>query len=236
MMRFPDVSGILSAFDAGRFGNGPSNGTEVLDFERKYKIANTDEGLAVEICRFQAKVFSLGTGSDRSFQIESTETFAGVDEGIVVHYPGGETHTHRIRLGSNRSPKWMTKISTNGADNTERKRSSLTIAYTELATLRARLLDLCRLDPNHERMLIGQSGQFWFVKDWETGHTVEIVLYKAGRAEPEATSPLLLLAEISPWTVKTLEEAQVVLQKYEGLLGVANRRVDQSNVELFAQK
>lgn len=234
MTRFPDVSGILSAFDAGRFGNGLAPTTEVLDFERKYKIA--EENLPFETCRFQSLIFSLTDGEDTPFTIENTESFAGVDEGFVVHYPDGTMHTHRIRFGSNRSPKWMTKISVLGADNTERKRSGVTISYTDLASMRARLIDLCKLDPKHRHLLIGQSGQFWFVNDKDTGHTVEIALYKAGRAEPDATSPLLLLAEISPWTVRTLEEAQVVLKKYEKLLGVARKRVDKSNVELFAEK
>ena len=232
--RFPDVSGILSAFDAGRFRNGLAPRTRVLDFERKYKIASED--LDLKTCEFQTKVYTLSMETEPKFRICKTETFAGVDEGFVVHYPNDEIHTHRIRFGSNRSPKWMTKISKNGSDNTQRERTSTKIPYEELAVNRERVLKLCKLDPKYEHMLIGQSGQFWFVEDCETGQEVEIALYKAGRVEPDATSPLLLLAEIAPWTVNTLEEAQVVLLKYEEILGLTEKRVQKSNVELFAQK
>ena len=110
------------------------------------------------------------------------------------------------------------------------------IPYHELATYRTFVRDLCRGTRRYQHLLIGQSGQVWFVKDLETGHEVEIALYRAGRAEPEATSPQILLAEIAPWGVNSLEEALPIIRKYERLLGLTRKRERLSNVELFADK
>ena len=241
--RFPDVSGILEAIEADangfdRYWDSTARlPPEVPDFERKYSVNDERRSIPERRLTFQSLVHSLSTGRQRTFSIKSSEVFSGVDEGFEFEGDASSDTivTHRLRFGSNRPCQWTTKSRKKGDDGTERNRASVSIAYRDLPKIRSSLIRTSKTVVHSRHLLVGQSGEFWFVDDIE-GYLVEIALYKAGRAEPDAKSPLILLAEIAPWNCPNLEVAVGIIKKYELLLHLRGRRLTKSNMELFRSK
>ncbi len=242
--RFPDVLGILEAIEADANGVqqywGQPAGhlpSEVPDYEWKCEANGSRRPIPYRRLAFQRLMNDLVTSRRPAFTILVNEVFAGVDEGFEFEGSGrgSEVVTHRLRFGSNRPCQWTTKTRPKGSDGTERFRSSVSIAYKDLARVRASLIRTSRTVHRSRHLLVGQSGEFWFVKD-KTGYVVEIALYKAGRAEHDATSPLKLLTEIAPWGCPSLEVAIDIIRRYEKLLRLVGRRIKLSNMEIFRDK
>ncbi len=238
LKRFPDVSGLLEAIGTGAAASW--NGTdrlpgEVPDHERKYYANDDHRSIPERQLGFQALIHSLSSGDTPVFTVMRSEKFAGIDEAFEFEGADGSLVTHRLRFGSNRPCQWSTKSPSQDGDGTERQRSSVSIAYRDFENTRTQILRTSRTVHKVRHLIIGQSGEFWFVKD-QSGYHVEIALYKAGRAEADATTPLLLLAEIAPRRCPSLEIAVELIEKYEELLHLKGRRVQMANVELFREK
>jgi hypothetical protein len=243
IQRFPDVCGILEAIEADANGYkrywgklAKSLPPEVPDYERKYEANGSRLPIPERRLAFQEQMHRLCGRKRPVFEIIVSEVFAGVDEGFELEGKhSDEILIHRLRFGSNRPCQWTTKVRLKGSDGTERYRSSVPIPYKNLGNVRASLIRTAKTAHRYRHMLVGQSGEFWFVKD-KSGYIVEIALYKAGRAEPDATSKLKLLAEIAPWDCPNLEVAIDIIKRYEELLHLSGRRIKSSNMELFRDK
>jgi len=232
--RFPDVEGILEAIDAAGHQREPPKTHE--EHERKYEANGSDKPIPYRTLEFQHHMFEL-IGTQNAFTIEVNEKFGGVDEYFEFTGPPGHDTVllHRMRFGSNRSGRYTAKMRSKSGDNTARPHITMPLSYRDYHKMRQVLLWQSDTVHGFRHSLVGQSGDFWFVNDTETRKVVEIVLYKAGRAEPDAKSPLLLLAEIAPKGCASVEEAVVIIEKYEKLLRLNGRRINKSNMELFSE-
>lgn len=233
--RFPDIEGILEAIEA----TGPSPGYHRTheEHERKYEANGNEHSIPFRTLQFQHLLFEL-VGSQNTFEILVNEKFGGVDECFEYYGPPGSNVVtmHRMRFGSNRSGRYTVKQRSANGDNTAREHLSLPLSYRDYHKKRQILQWMAASAYSHRHSLVGQSGDFWFVHDHESNKIIEIVLYKAGRAERDAQSPLRLLAEIAPKGCETVEEAVSIIDRYEKLLHLSGRRILQSNMEIFADK
>lgn len=233
--RFPDIEGILEAIEA----TGPTTGhyRKHEEHERKYEANGNENSIPVRRLQFHHLLFEL-IKSHNAFEILVNEQFGGVDECFEFFGPPGSNVVtmHRMRFGSNRSGRYTVKQRSVNGDNTARQHVSLPLSYRDYNKQRQILQWMAESAHSHRHSLVGQSGDFWFVHDHASKKIVEIVLYKAGRAERDAQSPLRLLAEIAPKGCETVEEAIIIIERYEALLHLSGRRILQSNMEIFAEK
>lgn len=239
--RFRDVLGILQAMgvDISKPAiqwekakkNYPTNGVE---YERKYMPNGRRKPMAVRKLEFQGLIKTLCVGTRRRCDILDSQVFAGADMYYEYEDEEDNTVTDRIRFGSNRPCQWTVKIRPRSADTTARLQKSCGFEYTNLPMFLDEMRRKTMRIPGARHMLIGQSGEFWFVQDPD-GFMIEIVLYKVGRAEPDATAEPLLLAEIAPWGCPNLDVAIELIDKYESFLGLRRSRITKSNTALFQE-
>lgn len=232
--RFPDIEGILEAIEAN--GATTKHQRTHEEHERKYEANGSDRPIPYRTLEFQHLLFELSKRTD-TFEVLVNEKFGGVDECFEFYSPPEKNLVVmcRMRFGSNRSGRYTVKNRQQKGDNTARPHISLPLAYRDYNAKRQELLWQSKTAYSFRHSLVGQSGDFWFVHDTVSGKAVEIVLYKAGRAERDATSPLKLLAEIAPKGCETVEEAIAIIDRYEALLHFNGRRITQSNMELFSE-
>lgn len=223
------IRGILEALNTSN-GGGSFQGT--LGFERKYDVNNKRIPVPERRLRFQSLIYTLS--KKRKFLIETSEVFSGVDEYFIF---GGnnEEVTLRLRFGSNRPCQLTMKAQTLDGQNIERDQFNIPFAYEDRTKMLATLTAISKIAPNCKHFLVGQSGEFWFVRD-AGGHRVEIVLYQVGRADPGNVSPLGLFAEVAPRECPNLKVAVKIIDRYEKILRLQGREVKESIAELFGPK
>lgn len=232
--RFPAIEGILEAIDATDHRTELPKHSE--EHERKYEANGSDKPIPYRTLQFSAHLFDL-IENQKVFSIEVNEKFGGVDECFEFHSTPEKNTVLlcRLRFGSNRSGRYTVKKRSLNGDNTARPHLTMPLSYRDYHKKREELTWMRSVTYSSNHSLVGQSGDFWFVRDAETQKRVEIALYEAGRAEPDATSPKMLLAEIAPRGCASLEEAVIIIERYEKLLNLHGRRINKSNMELFSE-
>lgn len=238
--RFPDIAGLLEAIEGDatgfmRWGETDQFPHETPDYERKYRANDEELEMPYRTLAFQSLLFRL-THAERRFSIESHEAFAGIDEGFEFSEgtTEGDVILHRLRFGSNRSCRHTVRRRKASGDNTRRTQLNQPLAYRDYGKKRTELMMMRTVTKGYRHLFVGQVGDIWFVRDPESEKRVEVVMYKAGRAEPNATSPIQLFVEISPRGCENTEESVVIINRFAEMLHLSGNRVEISNLELFA--
>lgn len=238
--RFPDIAGLLEAIEGDATGRirwfaGDQLPHEKPDYERKYRANDASLEMPYRTLAFQALLFRL-SHDEHQFRIESHEAFAGIDEGFEFSSgtADGDVILHRLRFGSNRSCRHTIRRRKACGDNTRRTQINQPLAYKDYGKKRSELMMMQNVVKGYRHLFVGQVGDIWFVTDPDTDKRVEIVMYKVGRAEPEATSPIELFVEISPRGCEETDEAVPIIDRFAEMLHLSGNRVEVSNIELFA--
>lgn len=232
---FPEVEGIMTALlDAtdGAIGKpfDLSNIPPTLrSIERKYSAE--EEGVTMPIRKLQFQTRILELHNCQKFRIVDSNVFSGID--LYACLGGnGKSITKRLRFGSNRPAQLSTKVPIVPGDGEERGQFNVHVRHEDIQKVRADFTATAQLVENSKMFLIGQSGDFWFVRD-EKDRLIEIALYKAGRAEADATTPLRLFAEIAPWGYPPMPLAVQIMDTFEEMLGLKGRHLTQSVADIF---
>jgi hypothetical protein len=231
---FPEIAGILTALDAADgIGGKPFNTNDIpanlRSIERKYDISSRSDEMPFRRLEFQHMVFEhVRQGS---FILERSEVFTGVDLCLCLG-GNGKSVTKRLRFGSNRPAQMSTKVPIDGTDGQERGQYNVLIRHEDIPKVRADFEATAQLVEKSKLFLVGQSGEFWFVRD-KQDRLIEIALYKAGRVEADVTTPLRLFAEIAPWGYPPFSIAIATMGEFEALLSLENKQCKQSLAEVF---
>lgn len=237
---FPDVAGILEAIEATTATTEQTIGplpAETLDHEHKYDANGANMSIHDRMIEFHHTLYELSRVRNK-FTVIDGGYFAGVDECFELIGPPGhdEIVMHRLRFGSNRSCRLTTKVRSKSGNNSQRFHVNIQIAYKDYRGWRAALTRTAHTAHGHRHIFVAQSGGFWFVRDTENHRLVELVAYKVARVAEAKTNPPRLFIEIAPRGCAHVEEAIVVIKKYEDLLGISGNRIERSNMEIFSEQ
>ena len=228
--RFSDIRGIVEAIEASN--GSPSLGFSpplASGFEQKYAIGPERVPIPHRELTFQKKIYDLLKRGQ--IKIEARQVFAGADEYFIFD-GNGRTGLVRLRWGSNRPCQLTTKVQVEGGKNVERQQSDVSFAFKDRAKMRTLFVQIGKTVKRCRHFIVGQSGEFWFVSG-KDGHRVEIVLYKAGRGELEATSKLRLFAEIAPRGCPNAKVASQIITSYEHMLELEGCQIKKTLAEIF---